>query len=189
VEQDELLRHAVELLERLDIPYMLVGSLASGVYGEPRLTQDIDIVISPTAGQLDDLCAEFPPSEFYVSRDAAHEALHRRDQFNVLDPCSGNKIDFMIAREDAWGTEQLRRRERVQLLPGHHGFAARPEDVIISKMLYYAEGGSEKHLRDITGMLKASSEQIDRTYVEHWSNALGVNEIWRAILNRLGGQS
>jgi hypothetical protein len=189
VEQDELLRYTVDLLERLQIPYMLVGSLASGVYGEPRLTQDIDVVISPTTEQLGDLCAAFPASEFYVNRDAALEALRRRDQFNVLDPSSGNKIDFMIAKNDAWGTEQFRRRERVQLLPGHHGFAARPEDVILSKMLYYAEGGSEKHLRDITGMLKASSAFIDRGYIERWSNVLGVSEIWRAILSRVGEQA
>ena len=186
MEQDELLGYSIELLERLNVTYMLVGSLASGVYGEPRLTQDIDIVISPTARQLDEMCDEFPRVGFYVSREAAHEALRRRDQFNVLDPSSGNKIDFMLARSDKWGIEQLARRERTRLLPDREGFAARPEDVILSKMQYFQEGRSEKHLRDIAGMLKTSNDRIDRGYVERWAEELGLAVTWHDILALLG---
>jgi hypothetical protein len=165
---------------------MLVGSLASGVYGEPRLTQDIDFVINPTAAQIDLICQSFPSDEFYVSSDAARQALASHGQFNVIDPSSGNKIDFMIARSDAWGHEQLARRQRMRLLPDREGFAARPEDVILSKMLYYEEGGSEKHLRDITAMLKTSGHLIDHEYVRKWADQLGVIKIWDAILARLG---
>lgn len=187
MEQDELLRFTVDLLEHLDIPYMLVGSLASGVYGEPRLTRDIDIVIAPTAPQLEALCDAFPADEFYVSRDAARQALRSRIPFNVLDPASGNKIDFMIVQADAWGAEQMSRRQRMRLLPDRDGFAAAPEDVILSKMQYFAEGGSEKHLRDITSMLKSSAARIDRTYVEKWVDVLKLHEVWAAVLQRLNG--
>src|SRR5438105_4821651 len=143
---------------------MVVGSFASGAYGEPRLTQDIDIVISPTApAELNRLCAAFPPDDFYASIDAALQALHQpAGQFNVIHPTSGNKIDFMIARKDEWGREQVARRQRMRLLPDRQGYVARPEDVIIGKMLYYQEGGSEKHLRDIAGILKVSGENVDR---------------------------
>jgi hypothetical protein len=65
-------------------------------------------------------------------------------------------------------------------------FVASPEDVIIGKMLYYREGGSEKHLRDITGILKVSGDQVDRAYVARWAAELGVTEIWQAVLRRLG---
>src|SRR5437764_13053979 len=113
---------------------MIVGSLAIGVYAEPRLTQDIDIVIAPSSQQLDQLCASFPSQDVYLSPDAAREALQSRGQFNVLDPSSGNKIDFMIAKSDEWGAEQLARRQRMRILPDREGYTARPEDVILSKM-------------------------------------------------------
>src|SRR4051812_503634 len=96
---------------------MVVGSLASAAYGEPRLTQDIDIVIQPTAHQLEEICRAFPTSEFYVSPEAAQQALRQGGQFNVLEPSSGNKIDFMIAKTDDWGRAQLDRRRRLLLLP------------------------------------------------------------------------
>jgi hypothetical protein len=185
VKQLDLLHFTLDLLEQLDVPYMVVGSFASGVYGEPRFTNDIDIVIAPTLGQLNRLCAGFPPDDFYVSADAARDALRQRGQFNVIHPASANKIDFMIARNDAWGAEQVARRARVRLLPDREGYAARPEDLILSKLLYYQEGGSEKHLRDIAGMLMTSSDKIDLVYVERWAVELGVTDEWKAVLARL----
>jgi hypothetical protein len=103
----------------------------------------------------------------------------------VIHPESGNKIDVMIAGNDAWGRSQLARRRRVPLLSALEGVAAAPEDVIISKMLYYQEGGSEKHLRDITGILKISREKIDRQYVAKWAGELGLTEIWESVLGRV----
>lgn len=181
----DLLRLALSQLESMGISHMVVGSFASGAHGEPRLTHDIDIVIDPTPEQLRALCAAFPREDFYVSIDAAMDALARRSQFNVIHPESGNKIDFMIAGTDPWHREQMRRRQRLLLLPDQEGYVARPEDIIISKMTYYAEGGSEKHLRDITGILRVSGDAVDRAYVERWAGELGVTEVWQAILRRL----
>jgi hypothetical protein len=189
VEQSELLAFVLQLLERLKIPHMVVGSFASIAYGEPRMTQDIDIVIDPSQDQLEAICKAFPEDEFYVSSEAARDALRRRSQFNVIHPTSGNKIDFMIAHNDEWGRTQLENRRRIRILPDQEGFAGRPEDIILSKMLYYQEGGSEKHLRDITGMLKISPELIDRQYIARWAKELGVTDIWEAILRRVASGS
>jgi hypothetical protein len=186
VEQADLLKMVVEILEELKIPYMVVGSIASGAYGEPRMTQDIDVVIDLREEQIKSLCAEFPLGEFYVSPEAALDAVRQQGQFNVIHPSSGNKIDFMIARRDSWGRTQLSRRQRVLVLPDQKGYTARPEDIIISKMIYYREGGSEKHLRDITGILKVSESEVDRDYVAKWAKELGLMEIWEAILKRVG---
>lgn len=183
--QADLLTYAVSHLERLKIPYMIVGSLASGAYGEPRLTQDIDIVIDLPLNQVDSLCAAFPPEEFYVSTEAARAAVAARGQFNVIYPDSGDKIDFMLSRKDPWGIEQLTRRQPVQLTVDHSIYAASPEDVIIAKMLYYQEGGSEKHLRDIAGILKVTGAEVDRDYVERWAKTMSLVEIWTAILRRI----
>jgi len=187
VEQSDLLRYVIEALEKLGMPYMIVGSFASGIYGEPRLTQDIDIVIDAGPEEMGKLCAEFPGKDFYVSLEAALDAARRRSQFNVLHPASGTKVDFMVARRDPWGKSQVARRQSVRILPDREGYVARPEDIIISKMLYYKQGGSEKHLRDITGILKESSDEVDRAYVERWTEELGLKEIWGAILQRLAG--
>jgi hypothetical protein len=185
VEQVDLLGHTVQVLETLAIPYMIVGSFASSVHGEPRMTQDIDIVIDPTGSQLEELCAAFGSDEYYVSRDAARQALARRDQFNVIHPDSGNKIDFMLARSDPWGREQVARRALEPILPDRQAYVARPEDVILAKLLYYQEGGSEKHLRDIAGVLKHGGTGVDRSYVQRWADQLGVRTEWDAVLRRV----
>jgi hypothetical protein len=184
MEQPELLQYAVGVLEARQLSYMLVGSLASGVFGEGRLTNDIDIVVELTLAKVDDLCRAFPSPEYYVSSEAATKAVARQGQFNVIHPTSGNKIDFMIARSDAWGKMQLSRRRREFLIPGLSGYVAAPEDVILAKMMYYKEGGSEKHRRDIGAMLRISSEEIDREYVAHWAAQLGVFEVWQGILQQ-----
>jgi hypothetical protein len=95
VEQSELLAFTIDQLEDLGITYMLVGSIASGTYGEPRLTHDIDIVIDATAAQIRAMCARFPSGNFYVNVDAALQSLQAAiGQFNVIHPESGNKIDL-----------------------------------------------------------------------------------------------
>jgi hypothetical protein len=185
VEQPDLLRLTIEVLESQGIAYLLVGSLASGVYGEPRLTHDIDLVVEIGPDQVDSLCAAFNPDEFYVSAPAARRAASRGGQFNVIHPASGNKIDFMIARKDPWGRSQFARRRRELVLPGREGYVAAPEDVILGKLWYYREGGSEKHLRDIAAMLQVSGELIDNAYLADWAKRLDLTEIWEAVLARL----
>jgi hypothetical protein len=185
VEQSDLLRLAVESLERLAIPYAIVGSFASSTWGESRFTQDIDIVIELKSSQVVQLCGEFPHPEFYVSEGAAREAVERQGQFNVLHPASGSKIDFMIAGQTTWALAQLRRSKRVPLFAGRDVAVAAPEDVILGKLVYYREGESEKHLRDIAGILKFSDDMVDRAYISRFAAQLGVTEIWQAIQDRV----
>jgi hypothetical protein len=185
VDQVDLLVHAVSVLESEQIPYLLVGSLASGVYGEPRLTHDIDIVVDLKFGNLEALCAAFPAPEFYLSKDAAVQALRTERQFNVLHPSSGNKIDFMISRRDPWGQSQLLRRRREILVPGCEGYTAAPEDIIVSKLQCFHEGRSEKHVRDIVGILDLSRDRIDIEYVQHWVAQLKLTDEWDHILRQM----
>ncbi len=79
MEQPDLLRFTVETLERLRIPYLVVGSFASSIWGEPRFTNDIDILIELGLGQIATFCQAFPFPEFYVSEVAAAEAGRLRD--------------------------------------------------------------------------------------------------------------
>ena len=183
--QTELVAYTIDALDRQQIVYMLVGSLASGVYGEPRMTQDIDVVVDLRATQVEPLCAEFPAPGFYVSLPAARQAVAQGGQFNVIPIASGNKVDLMIARRDAWGQSQLARRREEQIFPGRTGFVASPEDVILAKLWYDQDGGSDKHLRDIAAMLQISGNAIDRNYIEQWAAQLGLVEPWRAVAERV----
>ena len=186
MEQTDLLRYAVGVLEELGIPYLVAGSFASGAYGEPRLTLDIDIVIDPSPEQVTSLCSAFPLPDYYVSEEAARRALDMRRQFNVLHPTSGQKIDFMIAEESDWGRSQLLRKRRTRLLPDREAYVGAPEDTIISKMRYYRQSEQEKHLRDIAGIVRVSGEKLDRAYIARWAEEYYLTDIWHTILKRLG---
>lgn len=185
MEQNEVFTFVLRKLEELRLRYMIVGSVASISYGEPRMTLDMDVVLELSLEQIELFCSAFPKDEFYVSSRAVLDAVVHRSQFNVIHPGSGNKIDFMMTRDDAWGKQQMLGRTARRLMGGREAFVARPEDVILSKMLYYREGGSDKHLRDITGMLKVSGDIIDHAYIEQWARDMDVLDIWRAILARL----
>lgn len=164
---------------------MLVGSLVSGMYGQARLTHDIDVVVDLRVDQVTTLCQSFPRPDFYVSIPAATDAANRGGQFNVIHPRSANKVDFMIARKDAWGQIQLARRRQESVLPDLIGYVASAEDVILGKLIYYHEGEHDKHLRDIVTMLQVSGERIDRDYVLHWATTLGLVEHWTKVLNQV----
>ena len=186
MEQTDILRYAVTRLEELAVPYMVVGSFAGYAYGEPRFTQDIDLVIDLTPIDVPDFIAAFPPPEFYVSEDAVRQAVRDRFQFNILHPASGNKLDMMYPHAGEWGDAQLSRRRRIDIQPGLPGYAASPEDVIVGKLWYYHDGGSEKHLRDIAGILRVSGDAVDRVAVTRWAEQLGYLPIWHAVLDKLG---
>lgn len=155
-------------------------------WGDARMTRDIDIVVQLAGEKIDGLCAAFPPDDFYVSRQAARDAVSQRGQFNVIDFRSGNKIDFMIAGRSEWASRQLTRR-RVQFAPDIEGFVAAPEDVIIGKLVYYQDGGSEKHLRDIASILSQDEGDVDRLYIAEVANLLGLTTIWNRFANSGNG--
>jgi hypothetical protein len=186
VKQTEFLQRAIETLEGLAIPYAVVGSWASGFWGNPRMTRDIDVVIRIDAGHVAAILACFPAPEFYVSRSAVEEAIRFSSQFNVIHPTSANKIDFMMSGLTSWGDAQLARRRRVRIAVGCEGYVAAPEDVILGKLLYYREGGSDRHLSDIAGILAKSGEVIERHYLEAASVELGVTDELRLVLDATG---
>jgi len=84
---------------------------------------------------------------------------------------------------------QLTRRIRRPIFPDLDGFVAAPEDVIVAKLWYYHEGGSDKHLRDIAAMLQTSGELISMDYVDRWAQQLGFADHWRAVVERVRGNS
>jgi hypothetical protein len=181
----DLLRRLTETLEQLHVPYAVTGSMASSAYGDPRLTNDIDVVADLQLRHVAGFCAAFPEPDFYCPPGFVADAVSRRFQFNVLHPESGYKIDVMMAGQSEFDQARLRRAVRVRSGPDLVSWFASPEDVILKKIEYFKEGGSEKHVRDILGMLKMQGEQVDRAYIAEWADRLGVAGEWKMILARL----
>lgn len=188
MEQYELLRIVVRCFENLKIPYLITGAIASIAYGEPRLTNDIDIVADIQEEHLKGLKECFPREDFYLDAETAIRSIRRKHQFNIIHPSSGLKIDVIISKKDEFDRSRFRRLKRIKPLEDTEANFASPEDVIIKKMEYYKEGGSEKHLRDIAGILKISQEMIDLKYIFLWAKRLELEEIWKAIQKKIFGK-
>jgi hypothetical protein len=187
MEQSDLLRYVVSSIEKLGIRYLVTGSVVTIFFGEPRFTNDIDIVLDLPPAGIPAFCRVFQSPEFYLSEEAVRQAVASSGQFNVIHPASGLKVDFMIPQDTPFNRSRFARARRVQPEADYQASFASIEDVIIKKMEYYRQGGSEKHLRDITGVLKVSGDRVDEAYVAQWASRLGLESIWQAILRRAGG--
>ena len=113
------------------------------------------------------------------------EAIQLHGQFNIIHPASGLKVDVIIKQNTPFDSSRFRRVQQIHPAESYQANFAAPEDVIIKKMEYYRDGGSEKHLRDIAGILKISGELVDRDYITDWAQRLGLNEIWDAVQKRV----
>ena len=166
-------------LERLGLRYCITGSVAASVYGEPRLTADIDVVLLLGAGDIGALRAAFPETAYYVPPDETLRlqlARSSRGMFNLIHHASQFKADVYLAAQDplhAWALEHRRRID----LEGAGAWIAPPEYVIVRKLEYLREGGSDKHVRDIRFMVAATP--IDRAFLETEVARLGLQEQWR----------
>ncbi len=186
MELSDFLKKVVEVFEDLGIPYFVTGAVAAMAYGEPRLTNDIDVVAEIDEAHVGKIISAFPISDFYIDEDSIREAIFCRSQFNIIHPGSGLKVDIIIKQNTPFDNSRFARVRRIFPAENYQANFASPEDVIIKKMEYYKQGGSEKHLRDITGILKISGEEVDRKYIFEWAQRLGLVEIWEAILKRIG---
>jgi hypothetical protein len=169
----------LEPLERLGFPYCVTGSVAASVYGEPRLTADIDIVLLLKIQDIAALRSAFSDDAYYVPPDETlHLELAResRGMFNLIHHASQFKADIYLAGHDPLHAWALEHRRRIGL--GESGaWIAPPEYVILRKLEYLREGGQDKHVRDIRFMLAASV--VDRAFVESEVARLGLHDQWQ----------
>jgi hypothetical protein len=117
MDQEQLLSRLVATLDRLGIPYAIGGSHATTVYGRPRQTLDIDVVVDLDPQRLRDLIAAFPFPDFYTSEGGARAAVARGGTFNIIHPESGQKIDFFVPR-DAFERSEIPRAVRARTPSG-----------------------------------------------------------------------
>ena len=144
--QSELLAFLCAHLERLKIRYFITGSQATIAYGEPRFTNDIDVVVELNEANWELFCSGFPEDIFYLSHEAAREAVAHCRMFNIIHPISGLKIDVMIPGQSSFDQLRLQRALRLPLATGGMAAFSSPEDIIVKKMEWHSMGGGERHL-------------------------------------------
>jgi len=175
------LRAIVDRLTELEIPYMIVGSVAALAHGRSRATQDFDLVIDVDATRLRALVASLPERRFYVSEEAALDALQRQTMFNVIDLESGWKIDLVPRKRRAFSSVEFSRRQALELL-GLRVFVASLEDTVIAKLEWSRQGGgSSRQLEDVRELLSLAGDRLDAAYVQHWIAELGLESEWNAV--------
>lgn len=178
--------HLVTILEDLEIPYHLGGSIASSVHGIPRMTQDVDLVARLTAESAVAL-ARLASSDYYVDVEAARQAASERASFNLIHRDSGVKIDIFVCGESRFDREEFRRhrRERVQAEPVADVFVKSAEDTVLRKLQWYRLGGevSDRQWADVLGVVRTQGELLDRAYLEKWAHELGVEDLLARIFS------
>jgi hypothetical protein len=185
VTADDFFAKVISALERTKIPYMLTGSFASAAHGRLRATQDIDIVIAPTAQQLRKLVAEFPSDEFYADEEDAFQALAHTSQFNIIDFSSTWKADLIMRKSRAFSVTEFDRRMHY-VVAGVQVFVTTAEDILIAKLEWAKLGESERQIEDAAGVAETQGTALDRAYVEHWVRELGLETQWAKVLERVG---
>lgn len=171
-------------LNAAGIDAIVTGSVAAMLYGEPRLTHDIDMVVLLDDATIDALVRAFPDEEFYcapaeVIRVEARRA--RRGHFNIIHYETGFKADMYIAGDDPLHRWALSKQRTVEF-GGIALKVAPPEYVIVRKLQYFREGESTKHLQDIRGILRHQAENIDRGDLLARVVALGLEPQWHAVV-------
>lgn len=177
----------LEVLDRLEIPYLAGGSVASSVHGISRPTLDLDIVADLRADQIDEFAALLEP-DFYVDPAMIREALDRKRSFNVIHYQTSFKVDVFPLRDDDYSRLSFARRRFEQCL----SFGPKPlecavataEDTILRKLEWYRAGGetSERQWNDLRGVLKVSGPRLDLDYLRQWAPYLKIDDLLERLL-------
>jgi hypothetical protein len=175
--QSDLLIGAVEALERAGVGYMLTGSLASSIQGEPRATHDVDLVIEVDFTVVDGLAVAFGAPRFYFDSVAARSALDARGMFNLLDIRTGDKVDFWALTATLFDVSRFARRTVTRAF-GREISISSPEDTILQKLKWAVDsGGSERHFNDAAAVYEVQAGALDEAYLSEWADRLGVTDL------------
>ncbi|TAK98920.1 MAG: hypothetical protein EPO07_11310, partial [Verrucomicrobia bacterium] len=160
--EPELFLLFVRPMNRAGIRYVISGSVAAIFYGEPRLTNDVDFIAFLNEADRQRLTGIFPPTDFYLppaEAIAVEAAREQRGHFNIIHMSTSFKADIYLTGRDEFNAWAFRNKRQIEF-EGEKLVLAPPEYVIVRKLEYFREGGSEKHLRDIRSMLAISGDQI-----------------------------
>ncbi len=173
--QQRLLIRVLGALDLVGVAYMVTGSTASSIQGEPRSTHDIDIVVDLGEGAVAALVASFPEPDFYVNEDTVVGAIKTSSMFNLLDLTSGDKVDFWLLTDQPFDRSRFDRRVEVELF-GMSVFVSSPEDTILQKLLWSRlSGGSDRQELDALAVYELQFSRLDQSYLDVWAGRLEVS--------------
>lgn len=166
-------------LEAHEIPYLIGGSVASTLYGEPRATLDVDFAVRLSASKVEPLAALLD-SDFYVDRASIQDAVEHHRHFNLIHRKWMLKVDVYVRPEEGIFAEEMRRAKPLKLKadPDRYAFVATPEDTLLQKLRWYRLGDdvSDRQWRDVLGILKATGEELDHDYLDRWALARVIHD-------------
>jgi hypothetical protein len=176
----DLFARLLHPLQRAGIPYMVTGGLAAIIYGDPRLTNDVDVVVQLNPDDAERLAAAFAAPGWYVPpveviREEAARVAH--GHFNLLELDTSLRADVYCLGADPLGTWAMAHRQRIEL-SGGPVWIAPIEYVILQKLRYFREGGGDRHLRDIAAIRRISGALIDQPTLDAWVHRLGLTREW-----------
>jgi len=175
------------VFERLGVPYLIGGSLASTLYGMVRTTQDSDIIAEMQLEHIQPFVSVLE-AVFYVDQEMIAESIQRNSSFNIIHRDTMFKVDVFIPRPRPFLKSQLARARRQTFSLGKEVSAmfASPEDTILSKLEWHRMGGeaSDRQWRDILGVLKTKAGDIDLEYLHHWARELKVGDLLERALTQ-----
>lgn len=177
IDPRHLLIRVTGILDSLKIPYLVTGGIAVLIWGRPRFTADIDIVVELRRSHLKDLVKKLRDlgEDGYIDKISAEQALLSKGEFNFINGETGVKVDFWILRNDLFDKSRLDRRIAKEIL-GKKVYFSSPEDLILIKLKWYKDSQSSRQLEDVESILKISGGELDMNYLKNWAARLGVSE-------------
>ncbi len=168
------------ILDRLGVRYVTAGSLASSVHGEPRSTDDVDLVADLRAAHATPLVTALR-GEWYVSEETVRDAIARGASFNAIHLASGVKVDVFVVGEDAFDAHRVARGRtvRVRAEPGAVLQVDTAEYTVLRKLEWFRRGSEtfDRQWRDVVGILRAQGAGLDRGELATWGERLGVSDL------------
>ena len=182
MEQIKLLQTIGKIFDKLNIPYFITGGMAVVVWGRPRFTADVDIVVELLPQNLEKLARELLQidKDVYLDRRIMQEALRKRGEFNFFHPASGIKVDFWVLKGGPYSKEQLKRRVKKNVGERALYFSS-AEDLILSKLLWYQQSFSTRQLEDIESVLRIQ-KKLDMRYIRVWARRHNTLETLEPLL-------
>jgi hypothetical protein len=173
-----ILKDVTRKFEQLNIQYMLTGSLAMSHYAQPRMTRDIDLVVNILPSIVKKMESVFT-SDYYISIDSINDAIDNEFIFNLIHTKSSIKIDCIVRKKEEYRVTEFERRQKIRLTD-FEIYIVSKEDLIISKLIWFKESGSDLQKRDIKNLLNSG---YDRNYLLNWIGKLNLEKQFESLIN------
>ena len=182
------LKLVIEALEAARVDYLIGGAIAEWAWGEPRATQDLDLVVKIPIKSVNKLSKELEKRDMLIPAEIILDSIleDRADiPINAIHMYSGLKADLYPVRDgDELRQSAFQRRQLVDYGPPiGRVYIHSPEDLILYKLIYFGVSQQSKHSRDIAAILKSKKDELDLEYIEGWVTRLGLVSIWRELLD------